>query len=379
MCSKEELDTRFFHAVARGNLMCVKRLIADGAGIDAHDYHGSSALHIAAGRNLLDIVLFLIDLGADIHGRDAFGKTPLLIAMEAHHCVIAAVLRRSGDRSQSVRRCVSDGDIRCFNAEAAITHHFPAPVVNAIIQGKAVDPISKPSVSIFFSDIADYSILRGSMEPATICCMLERLFSKLDKLAALHSVQRVDAIDGCYIAAANFSAHQPTDHAVRLAQFALDAMAAATTTAIDEERPELGPVRLLAGMHCGTVCGSVVGALGGRKYTLLGDAVNVASRMGSNGAAGAVQCSAASAAQIEAQGGIGRELELLARDGGVEVKGRGHMAACWLRRSRSAAAGQETQKKTAADGNASPPGPAFGRLLARAARGSGAVPEMCLG
>ena len=124
-------------------------------------------------------------------------------------------------------------------------------------------------------------------------------------------------------------------------------------------------------MHCGAVCGSVVGALGGRKYTLLGDAVNVASRMESHGAAGAVQCSAASAAQIEAQGGGGRKLGLVARDGGVEVKGRGHMAAFWLH--PSAAAGTE---KSNTDGNARPAGPAIGSPLVLAAPGSGGVPAM---
>jgi class 3 adenylate cyclase len=99
-----------------------------------------------------------------------------------------------------------------------------------------VNPISKPSVSIFFSDIADYAGLRGSMAPTKFCCMLERLFSKFDKLATIHGIQRVDAIDGCYIAAANFSSDQTCDHAVRLARFALDAMAAAASTAIDEQR-----------------------------------------------------------------------------------------------------------------------------------------------
>jgi hypothetical protein len=47
--------------------------------------------------------------------------------------------------------------MRGFNAEAAITHHFPATVSDAIIQGNTFDLISKPSVSIFFADVADYS------------------------------------------------------------------------------------------------------------------------------------------------------------------------------------------------------------------------------
>ncbi len=240
---------------------------------------------------------------------------------------------------------------RCPNAESIIIHHFPAPVVDAMMHMNPVPSLCKEDISILFASIADYPSIRCCLDPPTIGDLLDRHFRKLDRLAELHGVQRVDTIDGCYIAAANFSAHQPTDHALRLARFALDAMAAAATTAMDEQRPELGPVRLRAGMHCGAVCGSVVGAHGGRKYTLLGDAVNVSSRMESHGAAGAVQCSAASAARIEAQGGGGGGgLALAARDGGVELKGRGHMAAFWLCRTAAAAA----TEKAAADGGSGP-------------------------
>jgi class 3 adenylate cyclase len=200
-----------------------------------------------------------------------------------------------------------------------------------MMKGKPVPRVCKHEVSIFFANIVGYNRLRGSMDPANLVGTLERLFSKLDTLAEVHGVQRVDVIDGCYIAAANFSADQASDHAVRLARFALDAVAAAGTTLLDEQRPELGAVEILAGMHCGEVCGSVIGAHGGRKYTMHGDAVNVASRMESHGEAGAVQCSAASAARIEEQGGCeGGGLRLEPRDGGVDVKGRGHMAAFWL-------------------------------------------------
>jgi guanylate cyclase len=204
-------------------------------------------------------------------------------------------------------------------------------VAAAMMQGKTVPRVCKHDVSIFFANIVGYNSLRGAMDPATLIDMLERLFSRFDRLAKVHGVERVDVIDGCYIAAANFSADQASDHAVRLARFALDAVVAAGATALDEQRLELGSVQILAGMHCGVVCGSVVGAHGGRKYTLHGDAVNVASRMESHGTAGAVQCSAASAARIEEQGGCdGAGLRLAPRDGGVDVKGRGHMSAFWL-------------------------------------------------
>ncbi len=48
---------------------------------------------------------------------------------------------------------------------------------------------------------------------------------------------------------------------------------------------------------------------------LLGDAVNMAPRVQSNNAEGAVQCSAACAARLEAQGGRAAGLRLAQQDG----------------------------------------------------------------
>ncbi len=323
---------QLFDSVARGDLPRMVVLLSEGADVCARDYYDSTPLHVAAVKNLLSVAIHLIESGANLDSRDEFGHTPLDVAMQRKNKSFVAALKRAGARSQSLFRCAScASDRRCANAKDAIVDHFPASVAAVMMQGKAVPRVCKHDVSIFFANIVGYNLLRGSMDPLTLIDMMERLFSKLNRLAEEHGVQRVDVIDGCYIAAANFSADQANDHAVRLARFALDAVAAAAATVLDEHRPELGPVQILAGMHCGVVCGSVIGAHGGRKYTLHGDAVNVASRMESHGAAGAVQCSAASAARIEEQDGCeGAGLRLAPRDRGVEVKGRGHMAAFWL-------------------------------------------------
>ena len=316
-----------FHAVARGNLTAVKRQIQQGADLNARDYNDCASIHIAAAKNHSNVVSYLIELGADINGKDAFGRTPLDVAVSSQHGFVASILRKTGAK-HSLAPCPR----RC-SSESFLKGHFPETIASAMMQSFPVLPTCKESVSILFSDVLDYSALRGTLEPLVLCNLLERLFHKFDLLAQRHGVQRIDAIDGCYIVAANFSFPQANDHAVRLARFALDAMAAASATPIDEERAELGTVRLLAGLHCGAVCGTMLGAHGGLKYTVVGDAVNVASRMMSHGAAGAVQCSGAFAAALAAQGGGCDELVLRAREGDVDVKGRGRMEAWWLGRA----------------------------------------------
>lgn len=60
------------------------------------------------------------------------------------------------------------------------------------------------------------------------------------------------------------------DHTVRVARFSQGAVLAAKETLIDEDKPELGHVRIRVGFHSGSVVASIVGTTK-PKYSLLGD------------------------------------------------------------------------------------------------------------
>ena len=325
-----QIDMRLLRAAARGCQKDVEQAIADGANINARDYNGQTPLHLACSRNHLPLVDRLLQLGARDDLEDSAGMTAQSVPSHKRRCSAAATVKKP-IRQNLCRRCQSG---LSSNAEDALNSNFPRIIAEAMMQTKRMTAVSKPSVSLLFLDVVGFSDMRGSVEPVKVLNLLDRLFGAFDTLAAEHGVERIDIVDGCYIVAANFSSHQPADHAVRLARFALAAVRTAASTAVDAQTPRLGTVQLMAGMHCGAVCGSVVGAHGGRKHTLHGDAVNVASRMESHGAPGAVQCSAAAAALIEAQGGCSRGgLLLTQREEVVEVKGVGRMRTAWLSHS----------------------------------------------
>ena len=58
----------------------VKKLLADGARIDARDQRGRSALLAATHRNRVEVARFLIQEGADVNAKDFIQDTPYLYA-----------------------------------------------------------------------------------------------------------------------------------------------------------------------------------------------------------------------------------------------------------------------------------------------------------
>ena len=180
--------------------------------------------------------------------------------------------------------------------------------------------------SVLFLDIVGFTSMCSRLDPARMTQLLGQLMGRLDDLARLHDVQRVDVVGDAYIAATNLLKDQHADHAARLARFAVDAVAAASSVVDDWCRGEgefgdgeAVQIQVRVGMHSGAVAGLVVRG-NARKHTLVGEAARGAARLEQTGLAGRVQCSEASARLIAAQA---RDLELHPRrreeDGDGEV------------------------------------------------------------
>lgn len=217
----------------------------------------------------------------------------------------------------------------CINTVAIVTHHLeqrrrqtdalllnllPLPVAETLKQLSTVGAAVADhydQVSIMFIDVVDFTTLAADLPPATVVALLNDLFSSFDRLADIYGVEKIKTIGDCYMVAAGVPQPRP-DHAQALVQMALAIQENAKTHPYSSY-----PLRFRIGINSGPV---VAGIIGQKKfiYDLWGDAVNVASRMESQGQAGAIQITRAT-------------YELIANDficetrGAIPIKGKGMM------------------------------------------------------
>ena len=238
-----------------------------------------------------------------------------------------------------------DTRLRRIDAEAAVTASasnvknshvslfdiFPRHVAEALRDGRKVEPEHKDVVTIFFSDIVGFTDMSSKMDPSKVAKMLDRLYHKFDALSHEFEIFKVETIGDAYMAVTNLVSKQSQDHAKRIAEFAIRAIAAANETLIDEDDPAKGHVNIRVGFHSGPVVADVVGNRNPR-YCLFGDAVNTASRMESNSAMNRINCSEEAAKHLKEQA---PEIPLKPR-GLVSIKGKGEMNCFWVNEKGSA-------------------------------------------
>jgi adenylate cyclase len=171
--------------------------------------------------------------------------------------------------------------------------------------------------SILFADLVGFTPLTARMAPVEMVNLLNLIFSYFDELVEKYNLEKIRTIGDNYMVAAGVPRPQ-SDHAVVLARMALEMQHFILSLPPVEGKP----VQFRIGINSGPVVGGVIG----RKkfvYDLWGDAVNVASRMESQGVAGKIQITQATRDLICS------EFTCEAR-GTIVVKGRGEMITWFL-------------------------------------------------
>ncbi|PNH10202.1 Soluble guanylate cyclase 88E [Tetrabaena socialis] len=201
-----------------------------------------------------------------------------------------------------------------------------------------------PCVSVLFADICGFTQISNRVPAVAVMEMLNALYCRLDVLcaswgqqqqqhpcgsppaaspSACAPVYKVQIIGDAYMVATGLLADHPA-HAATACSFALAILREAEQVV---DPCDGKPLRLRVGIHSGPVVSGVVGRMR-RQYSVFGDTVNVASRMESTGAPGAIHVSEdtqrLAAPYMPAGDYVWRRRE------GVEVKGKGIMDTYWL-------------------------------------------------
>jgi adenylate cyclase len=168
----------------------------------------------------------------------------------------------------------------------------------------------KREVSVLFADLAGFTSFAEGRDPREVSAMLNGYFEVAIPPIVREYGGQIDRLMGDAIMATWGTRGDQPDHAERAVRAA--AAVQAETSRIAEQHPEWPRFRIA--VNSGEALVGVVGAESGRSYTVIGDTVNVASRLEGRAPEGGVVVGGAT---LRAVPGL-RATSL----GGVEVKGK---------------------------------------------------------
>ena len=215
-------------------------------------------------------------------------------------------------------------------AEDLLLNILPRSIADKLKADTATIADQIEAASILFADVVDFTPLSERLQPAEVVGMLDRLFTYFDLLAERHGLEKIKTIGDCYMVAAGVPTPR-LDHARAMALMALDMREAM--------RSKDGVGQLGLELRIGINSGPVVAGVIGRKrflYDLWGDAVNMASRMESQGTRGQIQVTRETYELLK------DEFELEPR-GMVAIKGKGDVETWYLVGRRDSDSTEEAQ------------------------------------
>ena len=236
----------------------------------------------------------------------------------------ATIQTHSDNLEELVRQRTRELAAEQETSERLLLNVLPAPIAERLKRGGGLIVDRFDSVSVLFADIVGFTAMSSRTSPEAVVTLLDDLFTRFDRLAELHGLEKIKTIGDAYMVVGGIP--QPNaDHAAAVARMAL----AMQETVREYAAGDGSELSIRIGIHSGSV---IAGVIGRKKfiYDLWGDTVNTASRMESHGLPGKIHVTAAVHDAL-------RERFDLEPRGTVDVKGKGPMTTFLLRGEKAAA------------------------------------------
>jgi sensor domain CHASE-containing protein/class 3 adenylate cyclase len=197
-------------------------------------------------------------------------------------------------------------------AERLLLNILPEPIADRLKLQENTIADNFAEVTVLFADIVGFTNLSSEIEPADLVRLLNEIFSRFDRLAERHQLEKIKTIGDCYMVVSGLPVPRENS-AAPVADMALDMQAEIARFNADFSQT----LSMRIGIHTGPV---VAGVIGIKKfiYDLWGDTVNIASRMESHGIPGCIHVSSATYEHL-------RHDYVLEERGVIQVKGKGEM------------------------------------------------------
>eukprot|EP00127_Corallochytrium_limacisporum_P006748 Clim_evm18s235 gene=Clim_evmTU18s235 len=226
------------------------------------------------------------------------------------------------DLEQSVRKRTALLHAEMERADTLLNSLLPSSIAANLKNGNPCVPENYDMATIFFSDIVAFTKYCSARPPFEVINTLNELYAEMDELARQHNIYRMELIGDAYMATSGVPDRNvsPEEQALRVCSFAVEVLQSVAQVLPD--------IQLRIGIHAGPCVAGLLGDVKKPRFTVIGDAVNIASRMESTSEPSRIQVSDAVRQNLgRMQGGF-----LLQERGTVEIKGRGSHKTFWLTR-----------------------------------------------
>ncbi|VDK37355.1 unnamed protein product [Dibothriocephalus latus] len=135
--------------------------------------------------------------------------------------------------------------------ENLIAKMLPLPVAQALVAGNPVDPEAFDNVTIYFSDIVEFSLISAKSTPLQIVDLLSDIYTTFDATIEKFAVYKsqVETIGDAYVVASGIPIRNGNLHAGEVATMALELLSISAPLVI-RYLPDV-PILLRIGIHSG--------------------------------------------------------------------------------------------------------------------------------